>query len=761
MKRKFTLILLLGLVLAACVRTEEVNEDDKLTKTSITRSEVRSDPYDLSVTQAALNYYLSQHPDHQPIMLQPTHKYVRFLPIDTIEVDILKSIDITLFHHPLDNMDEFPEPEEPSYDTEEDTFDWMYSVVPESFTFPENIRYEIIHDLYIQHKGSAASGQQLPDNIYDSVFDKALEITGNMASTSAEANESWSPSATLSLKLNDRKQTIIPLPGVRVVARYYTNVSEATTNQQGETGPICTINTNVQYSTIWNNPYWEIRLAKSKKIRETLWAASSRAPLNDTCVYGEFEGVLAGIHRAMYAYFIEDYPLTKGLGRPSKPQHIALMHSYNSLPWQATYIPLNRNPIHIFAKSQPNSYMSPQRSMGTTFHELGHASHIAVQPGSYYTRAPSREGESWASGVEYAYMKSIVPEYKTTIYYKKYTRLTEGLMANGFTLEQVQEGFRHSGTWWEWRDRMNEMNKIDEDILSCIFYHPNDMIFDMIDVIELQAPVVCKLQPVWLSMKEDPVAHCRVIKWEVLGDQTGVTMTRHDSLKVSYLFSTPGDKTIRATVRLPEGLQKTYDKTVKVKNLDVMIQPEGEFFTFKDIPISFQPDNIVDQNTNLFGWWTNDSSGERVQISEDDRHASFRFSTPGIKTIILELDYPFITPQSVFYECNVTVKDLPAEDSFEIINAPETFLAGRQYQAKFINDNQPIYDVVKVNINHFTFLPYLRTEWSYNTFTRMLNFTIPNNYSLPVDYMLTIYYMERRYDPETKTANLVVSNYRE
>ena len=70
----------------------------------------------------------------------------------------------------------------------------------------------------------------------------------------------------------------------------------------------------------------------------------------------------------------------------------------------------------VLASVQYNEYVRKarlemcirDRPMSTMFHELGHISHNRLNDFNYSFVAHSKYGESWATGVEYAYMLSLI-----------------------------------------------------------------------------------------------------------------------------------------------------------------------------------------------------------------------------------------------------------------------------------------------------------------------------------------------------------------
>lgn len=760
MKRIIFAVVFIGLFFTSCTQVaEEYTEQKGNDLTVMTRSLGGSDPHRFKVIQEALNRVSISNPQIKPIDLEPTHYYVRFLPSDTLQVDLLESLGINLFNHPLDTMEKLPESDEPAYDNETDVFDWIYSVVPLNFVFPAGIKHDIIYEVYLQRKSSATSGGQLPDDLYNKVLAEAMVMTDNLTPTRAAALKEWNPSVTLKLKLTD---SIVPLQGVRVLASYYTDISEGITDQNGETGALCTTTAeSVNYSVHWNNPRWNIRLAKSKKLRTTDLATGSNAPLIDTLADNTFEGVLGGIHRALYAYYYEKdkNTLTQDVPTLQAMMNVALMNSKTEYNWQATFIPLNRNMMHIFAKNGRDDYLMPQKAMATTFHELGHAAHLSAQAGTYYIRAPFASGESWANGVEYVFMTSFVPKYDSSskLYTDKYTRLVESLLKNGFTYRHILDGFKGSSGWDDWRSRMREKNVIPHNNVDFIFMNPNQTAYDLRDVINVSVPNgVCKGQVVWFSLKSETQG-CVINSLEV--DDPNATFHGLSGGGYAYSFSTPGTKTIRANVMVLSNM-RTYEKKIDVRD-DILIMPTKELVTYNKLQFSLNSKLVTDPRVTGFKWKVNDFSAETGTLT--GRSFTVTFKNAGKKTITLEVLYNNSSIGKMIYTWDVIINDLPIKDSFGFLTTQSDFKYDTKYTAYYKSINEPIYDIVEVNLNHNVNLRRYRfTTFKFNKTDNSFVFTIPSMRDNTMDYTISIWYrtIVKGVISEPKRADLLVSNFR-
>lgn len=110
------------------------------------------------------------------VTVSTTDLYVRFLPKDETELQLLEDAGLKLTDHPLDyeiveEGDWYHDPEVP-----DDMMTWQYAVVPHDFDFP-GIEYEIIDECHISETDS---GTRSDDGIdWEAVEREAYVLTGN------------------------------------------------------------------------------------------------------------------------------------------------------------------------------------------------------------------------------------------------------------------------------------------------------------------------------------------------------------------------------------------------------------------------------------------------------------------------------------------------------------------------------------------------------------------------------------------------------
>ena len=111
------------------------------------------------------------------VELKSTDLYVRFLPKDKDQYDLLEDMGLQLLDHPLDYAiavegDWYHDPQVP-----EGNVTWQYAVVPVGFEFPD-VKHEVIHECYLaEHDAESKSSCDWVD--WESVEREAYVLTGN------------------------------------------------------------------------------------------------------------------------------------------------------------------------------------------------------------------------------------------------------------------------------------------------------------------------------------------------------------------------------------------------------------------------------------------------------------------------------------------------------------------------------------------------------------------------------------------------------
>lgn len=785
MKRHIGLLLLAALFAVSCNKEGEIfyREGERTEEeAALTRaSQEASDPFAIDAMQQALELVAADDASVPHVTLQPTGYYVKFNPQDSVQMATLDGLGIELFGHPLDNgIYPETEPDEVTEDTPL-VYEPLYAVVPADFVFPEEVDYELIYGVFIQKKGLAASEEnQLPDAVYNSVLNASLKLTGNGELTRS-AVPSFQPSARLRFEVTENdnfnlKHDTLPLVGAKVLAFYYTDVSWRVTDANGETGPICTTNTPVRYEVHWGSNRWNVYIANKNRKRISILDGTHTGPVDVIFADGTWEGVMSGMHTALYSYFYQDYPQLRDLIKGDYTLNIATM-TKGGRSSGAPVRPFRE--IYFYGKDKGASqYNTPEEAMNTMFHELGHISHHKLEPLKFIIRGWGKDGESWATGVEYAYMKAFFPDYTDPgdVYsaYRddKYTRVVECLLKNGFSMGDIQHGFHESGGWDSWQIEMRRIvtgraDMTDDEkerlceIVNIIFSNPNDAALDMRDIVEASAEEIYIHQPVRFKLNKD-ASKLRsksdrllsIEEWEIV-DSDGVEVPHQfkDNSLFVY-FTKPGRKTVRMKAKVFQ-TERTYEKTVYVRSEDIIV-PEAEPIVGRDIKFVLQP-SLVEAQVKTQRWTSGDSKTKLVSFNT--QRGTFRFDEKGERTVNVSVYYPELQ-ESVDYAMKTLVRDPESDEIFYILNPPELFAYDTTYRAMYGVVGEKITEIERIECDHCHFLFYLYFDdsWSFDKNSGVLSFSIPKHNAY-MDYVLTLFYRVDNSD-ELKKAWLFVSNYR-
>lgn len=762
MKRLY-LLLLSGLLLASCVKEElpQPSEGEEPLTAAVTRSIGEKDPYKLSLVQEVLDAKLAQ--TGQPrIVLEPTHQYVCFSPTDSAQVARLEALDLITSYNPVGEEGKpIPEPDE---DTQDEILP-LYSVVPIGFQFPEDIPYTKIYDVYIQSLGGAgpASGseEQLSTDLFKDVLTQTLAATGHssVATRAGESQQEWNPSARFRFHVDvgDNSDTILPLKQLNVVVvqgsnqkRYYTDADGRITVTDKFIGP-------VDYQVVWDSEHFVIRQGGTWTRRGS-WCKGYTEPL-DTVLTSQcgLDYFLAGAHRALTAYYTEPN-LVPHLERERGFLNVGIVDKKTPHDWDGRYIPVINgiigHPLYIYAKDDVG-HKSSKTALQKTFHELGHASHYHVNPSYYLTKYLSRtkEMDSWANGVAYAYTRALLgEEYEWDEPVDGiYTRLVECLLVNGFTMEQIQSDFYVSDTWKDWRSQTKARSdkQISDRLVDLIFDNPNDYHFDMRDMIEVSQSYLRLFQPTIFRKKDLETPGDTI--WTII-DGTGSVILSNTFQQLQLYFTEPGRKTIRAKVEWEPGIEEIYEKTVTVENSSIILSPPTVLANY---PVTVSIMDIPScPDAKVTDWSV--VQGDATITPKTDRSAQYIFRQPGNMTVKLKIQFQ---PGMQAVECTAPIRVQPLDvySVFGVINAPDTYAYNTTYRAKYMGTETNV-EIVDVEADHRTHYPYYPFDtWSYNKSTRTLSFLIPDH-PLTFDYKLIIHYKVNGVEVE-EPAILIVSNF--
>lgn len=255
MKKYLTLIL--PAVLLSCSKLGPDNPYDSvdflygknLTHDEIVLGGKLENPYKTGNIQAAFDC-LYPTKSRQPV--ETTDLYVRFLPADENQYDLLESLGLNLVDHPLDyeilrDGDWYSDPTLP-----ENSITWQYAVVPKDFVFPEGIRYEKLDECFLAEH--AVSGKAA-DVDWEAVEEMSYRMTGNLPRTKAEGEEVQAvPSGRITIvdsKFAGGKP--VGVAGVMVVCNSFIKFDKCYTDRDGYYSMKKRFDAEVHYRLVFKN----------------------------------------------------------------------------------------------------------------------------------------------------------------------------------------------------------------------------------------------------------------------------------------------------------------------------------------------------------------------------------------------------------------------------------------------------------------------------------------------------------------------------
>lgn len=256
--RAYLSILMFFLTLISCSKNDVslepgVNYDygRHLTHDRIVLGNRLENPYKtVNITRALQTLYPTKA---DRVVVEPTDLYVRFLPEDKSECELLEEMGLVLMDHPLDydilvDGDWYHDPEVP-----EDQVTWQYAVVPVGFEFPD-VRYEIIDECYI----ADASQTTKADGIdWEAVERQAYLMTGNgdkLAESETKASSKVIPSGRITIVDKDANGgKPFGVAGVRVSCNSFVKFDKTYTDRDGYYKMNKKYSANLRYRLVFQN----------------------------------------------------------------------------------------------------------------------------------------------------------------------------------------------------------------------------------------------------------------------------------------------------------------------------------------------------------------------------------------------------------------------------------------------------------------------------------------------------------------------------
>lgn len=455
-------------------------EEQKMSDGMMVLGEKINDPYAIYNMRSAYAH-LKSDGENTPIdEITPNKKYLRFLPKNEEELDLLKNdTSIILYDFPLDYEIDvqgtyYHDPELP-----ETAITWQYCVIPIDKEIPD-IQHELIYEVFIpdfSDNGNDTILKSSPayDDFYEQLVYESYKLTNNIKPNENNLkgvfkNKRWNPSGRITVQ--DDILGTIPLEGANVHARWATHVEDCFTNSNGEfsmSGFLYEVN----YSIKWERYHYSIRSGEAGQAWYNGPKKKGEWNLHITSGASIF---YATIHRAAYHYY---YGNIDGLKRPPeksalKPQlKIAAINEENNdingqhAAWKRVLGILNWIKIWNPQRDDDDIY-------ATVIHELTHASHWDMNH-SDFNDTDVKVKESWARGVQWWLTRRVYKNYRggstiMPIYtqivvdlidskaddYTNYGAVSLEDQVTGYTIKEIEDALKGQKTWNSWRDNIKK-----------------------------------------------------------------------------------------------------------------------------------------------------------------------------------------------------------------------------------------------------------------------------------------------------------------
>lgn len=435
-------------------------------------------PYSLSVMQQAADEMAAEESNLKSAqLLQATHRYLRFAPRDTAEIDLLES-DSTIFFYtyPMDyevvqGGDSYTDPDQP-----EGVLKYMYCAVSVDHELPA-VPYDVLDDLYIleetnvdedalegsEDEDETTSGNKSAQAYYwEALEQTACKIVGAEVSTN---KSKWRPQGDLYYHDTSLNKDI-PLEGVPVRCRKSIFVtSQRCTDANGHFS-FDKVRGHVTYYIRWRRDHFKIREHTGLPSAETNLKTHTKSAVSCTVTHGTRAWEYASIFRAAHFYYYKakDY----GLSSPTRNK-LTIRPSSKGTTKNGHYCGFSPvfSDIHIYCIDEASAHI-----FCTTIHEIAHC----VQQSwglisfAFYS---DRFADSWAGGVAW-YLTGRVYDsnlYHDHLHYNKdYPGIVEDLVNKyGMSMSDVETAFKSCWSWHELRNHIKKLKIASDDEISNLF----------------------------------------------------------------------------------------------------------------------------------------------------------------------------------------------------------------------------------------------------------------------------------------------------
>lgn len=376
--------------------------DDSINREMIIQQKEIEDPYDIQNIMKAYRNLQAKDSSFPDIQIRPNNVYLRFLPSDEKELELLRrDTTLLLFDYPLNcciNEGEFSE------NSSSGTPFAQYCVVPEGKDLPP-VKFEVIYKVFIPSDNDQSARSTAGDlsGYYEAIVNESARITGNLPPTdttnhliSKSSQARWTPKGRIRA-WDDLLGVYVPLNHVSVHARWFTHIEKCLTDEEGYF-QMKSFRQPVNYSIKWENSLFTIR--------DGLFF---QAWYNGPRMKGDWQldinsgksKMFATIHRAAYRQFYGD---NLGLYRPSLSTggrtKICYMNGTGTGQFIGDFTPGGIIPdIQVWGNG---TRKATNIVFASVSHELGHQLHSQYVGNIRFLKTSKIIRESWAEAVEWA-----------------------------------------------------------------------------------------------------------------------------------------------------------------------------------------------------------------------------------------------------------------------------------------------------------------------------------------------------------------------
>lgn len=210
---------------------DETPVDPEVDHDQIVLGKQLDDPYSIGNMEKALASLYPTKAARNPVVT--THRYVRFLPSDDRQLQMLETLGIELVDHPLDyevvkDGDWYHDPTIP-----EDEVTWQYAVVRNDEKLPSFLHYEVLHECFIPEEWEETKSADGID--WAAVERESFRLTGNgdmLDDASLTKGSAATPSGLITIV-----DPVFGKPegvrGVRVACNIFVKTAHAYTDENG------------------------------------------------------------------------------------------------------------------------------------------------------------------------------------------------------------------------------------------------------------------------------------------------------------------------------------------------------------------------------------------------------------------------------------------------------------------------------------------------------------------------------------------------